>query len=317
LTRLGNGVTGQVLIATTGAAPSWSSTPTFSGLTLSANPATSAGDVFLCISTAGVVRQGATCLASAERFKDNITPLAHGLDWLTQFTPSTYTWKYNGSTGMSLIADNVAGIDPQLAIYQDGQIYSLNDRAIQAVVVKAIQEMNLNLESLGADVVLTPVAPGSFAERVFKNIKAQIGTWLADASNGIGSIFTKEINTKTLCVSDDTGAKTCLTKAQLDTLLGNANSSIVNNTAGAADAAAKAADAKAAADAAAQTATDKATADAKAAADAKASADKIATDAKAAADLAAQKIADEKAVADAAAKAAADKAAADAIPPSP
>ena len=53
----------------------------------------------------------------------------------------------------------------------------------------------------------------------FTNIKNTIGAWLADAGNGIASIFAKEIETKSLCVSDDSGAKTCITKSQLDALL--------------------------------------------------------------------------------------------------
>ena len=40
-----------------------------------------------------------------------------------------------------------------------------------------------------------------------------------EAGNGIENMFAKEIETKSLCVSDDSGAKTCITKAQLDALL--------------------------------------------------------------------------------------------------
>mgnify|MGYP000173607565 CR=1 FL=1 len=36
--------------------------------------------------------------------------------------------------------------------------------------------------------------------------------------------FAGEVETKQLCISDDTGAKTCVTKQQLDTLLGGAAS---------------------------------------------------------------------------------------------
>ena len=40
----------------------------------------------------------------------------------------------------------------------------------------------------------------------------------------IGSIFTNEIRTKSLCVTDDAGNETCLSKAQLDALILNAGS---------------------------------------------------------------------------------------------
>jgi hypothetical protein len=41
-----------------------------------------------------------------------------------------------------------------------------------------------------------------------------------------------EVNTKSLCVSDDTGAKTCITKSQLDALISGASGSVVNNGGG-------------------------------------------------------------------------------------
>jgi hypothetical protein len=53
---------------------------------------------------------------------------------------------------------------------------------------------------------------------------------LAEAGNGIADIFAKQINTKTLCVSDDSGAKTCITKSQLDSLLSNAGSAFIPTT---------------------------------------------------------------------------------------
>ena len=43
--------------------------------------------------------------------------------------------------------------------------------------------------------------------------------WFGDITNGIGKIFAGEVETKQLCVSDDSGAKTCITKSELDALL--------------------------------------------------------------------------------------------------
>jgi hypothetical protein len=188
-------------------------TPTFAGMTLSTTPATGVGDLYLCISEGGLVRKGATCDPSAERFKENITPLAHGLDWLTQFTPSTYIWKYNGSSGMSLIADNVADIDSQLAIYQDGQIYSLNDRAIQAVMVKAIQELDIKVELLSTT---SNISTGTLGPLI-KNFLENVG-------NGIQDFYANRVRTKELCLSDTSG-ETCITRAQLNVLMASVGGS--------------------------------------------------------------------------------------------
>ena len=61
----------------------------------------------------------------------------------------------------------------------------------------------------------------SFAGNFFKNLFTRITAWLADAANGIGDFFANRVRTKELCVADDSGAETCITKAKLDALLGN------------------------------------------------------------------------------------------------
>ncbi|MDO8728833.1 MAG: hypothetical protein Q7K26_02955, partial [bacterium] len=65
----------------------------------------------------------------------------------------------------------------------------------------------------------------SFAGKFFTNLFARITVWLADAANGIGDFFANRVRTKELCVSDESGAETCLSKAQLDALLWNVVSS--------------------------------------------------------------------------------------------
>ncbi|MCC7160817.1 hypothetical protein IT399_03830, partial [Candidatus Nomurabacteria bacterium] len=88
------------------------------------------------------------------------------------------------------------------------------------VLTQAVQELNTNLESLTLPITEENNTQ-TFTERFFGKLAA----WLADASNGVAKIFTGEIDTKSLCVSDDSGAKTCLTKAQLDALILQAGTS--------------------------------------------------------------------------------------------
>jgi hypothetical protein len=160
-------------------------------------------------------------------------------------------------------------------------------------LVKSVQEINLNISS------------DSFATTIFTNIKTKIGGWLADATNGITDIFAKQVNTNTLCVSDDSGAKTCITKTQLDALL----APVPSLPAPAAPVPVSAVEPPATSVAGSS--------------DAKAIADKAAAD-KAAADLEAQKIADaaakaeaDKIQSEADAKVATDKTATEVVPPSP
>ena len=50
-------------------------------------------------------------------------------------------------------------------------------------------------------------------------VEARLASIEASVARFAGSFTTREINTRQLCVSDETGAQTCITKAQLDALL--------------------------------------------------------------------------------------------------
>jgi hypothetical protein len=82
-----------------------------------------------------------------------------------------------------------------------------------------VQELNLKLESINT-------------MEQDNSLRSILISWLGNVANGIQKLYTKEINTDnvntsnvntgTLCVSDATGAKTCVNKAQLDSLLASA-----------------------------------------------------------------------------------------------
>jgi len=59
----------------------------------------------------------------------------------------------------------------------------------------------------------------------FTNLFERVKVWLASTSNGIVDFFANRVRTKELCVSDDSGSETCITKAQLDALLIGATAS--------------------------------------------------------------------------------------------
>ncbi|MFA5778352.1 MAG: tail fiber domain-containing protein [Candidatus Paceibacterota bacterium] len=166
------------------------------------------------------------CDPSRAEFKDNIVDLNNGLSSILALRPVSYTFKpemnMGSETYFGFISGEVALIAPEFATYDaEGKPYGLDTKALLATTIKAIQEMNLSLEGIAG--ISIPV-PGSPTESFVTAFFAKMGAWLADAGNGIANIFAKEVNTNTLCVSDDSGSKTCITKAQLDTLLSGAGS---------------------------------------------------------------------------------------------
>jgi hypothetical protein len=66
----------------------------------------------------------------------------------------------------------------------------------------------------------------TFVGKVIERVKA----WLADAQNGLAKVFVGEVETKKLCVANEAGEKTCLTKEQLDNLINNAANNANNNS---------------------------------------------------------------------------------------
>jgi hypothetical protein len=166
------------------------------------------------------------CGASLRALKTDIQPISDGLSTLMQLEPVQYKWTSTDEPDIGFIAEDVQKISPTyLTSYNtDGSLYGVNYLHFSAVLTKAIQEMNLNLEAVAG--TITPL-PGSrsesFVTAFLSNIYNKIGIWLADAGNGIQDFFANRVRTKELCVSDDSG-ETCITKMQLDALLGNAGS---------------------------------------------------------------------------------------------
>lgn len=143
---------------------------------------------------------------SDERKKENITDLSYGLDQLLQLRPTSFDYKRNHEHTIGFIAQQVLPIIPEAVYGTENEGYGMSYATLTPVIVKSIQEMNLKI----TDINNTSVT------NTWRD--ALIG-WLADAANGITKIFAGEVETKKLCVSDDSGNKTCITKNQLDTLL--------------------------------------------------------------------------------------------------
>ncbi|NVN96847.1 tail fiber domain-containing protein [Candidatus Nomurabacteria bacterium] len=139
------------------------------------------------------------------------------LEKIMEVTPVNYNWnteKDTDSKHIGFIAQEMEQIFPSI-VSTDSKtgLKSIAYANITPYLVKGIQEMNLKIVDLQDIKTNDPnkITLGSL-----------IRSFLSDIGNGIEKIFVKEIDTKNLCVSDENGVKTCLSKIQLDELLAKA-----------------------------------------------------------------------------------------------
>lgn len=116
----------------------------------------------LCLDASGnVISDSATCISSSARFKDVISSYADGLKTIMQLQVKRYKYKDDFLGGLKddvndsheqigLIAENVATIEPDLALYeQDGFTpRSVRYEHVAAVLVEAVQEQQKEIETL-------------------------------------------------------------------------------------------------------------------------------------------------------------------------
>ncbi|MFA6392814.1 MAG: tail fiber domain-containing protein, partial [Candidatus Paceibacterota bacterium] len=179
--------------------------------------------------TAGTISVNASgdiiCTPSSIKFKNDRVELMDGLQTLIQLNPVSYKFNSDMNLGsdthFGFISEEVNAVLPEFATHDaSGKPYGLDSTAILAVTVNAVKELNLNLNSIAGKEISSPTPESeSFTKAFFDNVFAKVNTWLASTTNGIGDIFAKRVNTDTLCVSDATGAKTCINKGQLDAFM--------------------------------------------------------------------------------------------------
>jgi hypothetical protein len=127
---------------------------------------TAAGTGYLCYSTSTFLLtiEATTCGSSLAKFKENIQPLTHGLDYVMQMRPVTFDWRQDSGHqpdplmnmhDLGMIADETAAIDPLLGVYdrtKDGnaELSNWKDRGVLATAIAAIQELKKENDSLRA-----------------------------------------------------------------------------------------------------------------------------------------------------------------------
>ena len=166
-----------------------------------------------CTITTGT---GIAC-TSDERVKTNITDLTTDtLDKLLNVKTVSYNWLQNptSKTQIGFLAQDLEQYFPELVETDSVGMKSVYYAQMTPILVEAIREMNLKIVSIN-----DMDTPNTWRDAII--------AWFGNVENGITKLFVKEIETKTLCVADDTGDKTCITKSQLDQLLnGSVNGSI-------------------------------------------------------------------------------------------
>lgn len=97
------------------------------------------------------VCEGAQYLAycsSSLRYKTNVMPYQHGMDFVKQLRPISYDWKEGGKKDTGFAAEEVEKIDPRFVTYnKEGQIEGVRYNRFSAVFVNAFNEQQKQIEA--------------------------------------------------------------------------------------------------------------------------------------------------------------------------
>jgi hypothetical protein len=105
----------------------------------------SGGSTTLCLNN---VNQISSC-SSSLRYKTNIANLYSGLNLLNRLRPVTFDWKATKEHDLGLIAEEVAEVEPLLIKHnQSGEIEGVKYDRLNVVLINAIKEQQLQIESL-------------------------------------------------------------------------------------------------------------------------------------------------------------------------
>jgi len=213
-TRMTIGATGLVGVATTTPWRQLSVTGTvgFDGLTGS----TGAGSLCLSASKEVVYNSGSdNCLASLRALKHGIQNLdLDATTTVTKLQPVSFIYNDDTSstTRYGFIAEDTAAVDSHLATYdQRGKLSGVDDRALLAIIVSAIQQIEKAIANL--------------ADR-FTTKELTFARATGDAID-VNVLKSKEEHTQKLCVQKTDGTDVCVTGDQLAALLAGANQNVV------------------------------------------------------------------------------------------
>ncbi|MBD3318514.1 hypothetical protein GF342_01250 [Candidatus Woesearchaeota archaeon] len=102
----------------------------------------------LCIGTHGGRNYSVGLCPSLREFKENITTLSEALPLLSQMRPVSFVWKETGEPSIGFIAEEVAKVEPKLAMFADGELAGVQYEKFAAVLTKAIMEQQHQIDQL-------------------------------------------------------------------------------------------------------------------------------------------------------------------------
>lgn len=86
--------------------------------------------------------------SSSMRYKSDIAAFSGGLEMVRELRPVTFTWRNSGGQDLGFIAEDVADIEPRLAVKNsNGEIEGVNYGQISTVLVNAIKEQQAQIEA--------------------------------------------------------------------------------------------------------------------------------------------------------------------------
>ena len=91
---------------------------------------------------------------SALRFKTNIQPLESQLDNIYKLNPVSFDWKQDNKSDIGFIAEEVSEVYPNLVHYEDDQIKGINYSKLTAVLVKALQDQQKQIDKLKQEILI-------------------------------------------------------------------------------------------------------------------------------------------------------------------
>ncbi|MBI4088326.1 tail fiber domain-containing protein [Candidatus Kaiserbacteria bacterium] len=179
--------------------------------------------------TGSIEYTGTITDVSDARLKENITPLASNLEKILQLNPVSFNMIGATSTQLGFIAQNVQRFFPETVsvIDEEGHL-GLDYTQLVAPAVGAIQELDLNLETIASTTASSTPQSQRFAGAFFSSLFTRLTEWFADAGNGIGEFFAASIHTGSLAFSRAIGqelclGETCITESDLKEFLQSKN----------------------------------------------------------------------------------------------
>ena len=88
-----------------------------------------------------------TC-SSSLRYKTDLAPYRHGLDFIQRLQPISFTWKDGGLRDLGFGAEDVAKVDPLLVLHNaQGEVEGVKYDRLSALLVNAVKEQQAQIEA--------------------------------------------------------------------------------------------------------------------------------------------------------------------------